>query len=183
MSDSVSKFLIPDEFIMNKIYMIRDKRVMLDEDLAELYGVTTGNLNKAVKRNYTRFPDDFMFQLTKKEFDDLIFQFGISSWGGRRKLPYVFTEQGVAMLSGVLHSDRAIKVNIQIMRVFTRMRELLETHKEILNKLDYLERKEIEHDEKIVLIFEYLRQLENSKKQEQDQKNRKRVGYKRKDEN
>ena len=183
MSDSVSEFLIPDEFIMNKIYMIRDKRVMLDEDLAELYGVTTGNLNKAVKRNYTRFPDDFMFRLTKKEFDDLTFQFGISSWGGRRKLPYVFTEQGVAMLSGVLHSDRAIKVNIQIMRVFTRMRELLETHKEILNKLDYLERKEIEHDEKIVLIFEYLRQLEKSKKQEQDQKNRKRVGYKRKDEN
>jgi hypothetical protein len=87
------------------------------------------------------------------------------------------------MLSGVLHSDRAIKVNIQIMRVFTRMRELLETHKEILNKLDYLERKEIEHDEKIVLIFEYLRQLENSKKLEQDQKNRKRVGYKRMDEN
>ena len=87
------------------------------------------------------------------------------------------------MLSGVLHSDRAIKVNIQIMRVFTRMRELLETHKEILNKLDYFERKEIEHDEKIVIIFEYLRQLENSKKQEKDQKNRKRVGYKRKDEN
>jgi hypothetical protein len=163
--------------------MIRDKRVMLDEDLAELYGVSTGNLNKAVKRNYTRFPDDFMFQLTKEEFDDLKFQIGISSWGGRRKLPYVFTEQGVAMLSGVLHSDRAIKVNIQIMRVFTRMRELLETHKEILNKLDYLERKEIEHDEKIVLIFEYLRQLENSKKLEQDQKNRKRVGYKRMDEN
>ncbi len=98
--------------------MIRDKRVMLDKDLAELYGVTTGNLNKAVKRNYARFPDDFMFQLTKKEFNNLIFQIGISSWGGRRKLPYVFTEQGVAMLSGVLHSDRAIKVNIQIMRVF-----------------------------------------------------------------
>ena len=107
MSDSVSKFLIPDELIMNKIYMIRDKKVMLDEDLADLYGVTTGNLNKAVKRNFTRFPDDFMFQLTKKEFDDLIFQIGISSWGGRRKIPYVFTEQGVAMLSGVLHSERA----------------------------------------------------------------------------
>jgi hypothetical protein len=85
MSDSISKFLIPDKSIMSIIYMIRDKRVMLDEDLAELYGVSTGNLNKAVKRNYTRFPDDFMFQLTKKVFDDLIFQIGISSLGGRRK--------------------------------------------------------------------------------------------------
>jgi hypothetical protein len=85
---------IPDEIITNKIYLIRDKKVMLDEDLAELYGVTTGNLNKAVHRNISRFPEDFMFQLTKDEFDNLIFQFGISSWGGRRKLPFAFTEQG-----------------------------------------------------------------------------------------
>ena len=88
---------------------------MLDKDLAVLYGVTTGNLNKAVKRNIKRFPEDFMFQLTKQEFDNLLFQFGISSWGGIRTLPYAFTEQGVAMLSGVLSSDRAIQVNIQIM--------------------------------------------------------------------
>jgi len=90
--------------------LVRDKKVMLDEDLAELYGVTTGNLNKAVSRNIARFPDDFMFQLTKEEFDNLFFQTGTSSWGGRRKPPSAFTEQGVAMLSGILHSERAIKV-------------------------------------------------------------------------
>ena len=146
---------IPDEIITNKIYVIRDKKVMLDEDLAELYNVTTGNLNKAVKRNIARFPDDFMFQLTIEEYDNLLFHNGRSSWGGRRTPPQVFTEQGVAMLSGVLHSERAIKVNIQIMRVFPRMREMLETNKEILKKLDDLEKRDIEHDEKIMLIFEY----------------------------
>lgn len=112
-----------------KIYLIRNQKVMLDRDLAGLYDVTTGNLNKAVKRNSLRFPEDFMFQLTEKEFKDLIFQNGTSSWGGTRKLPYAFTEQGVAMLSSVLKSERAILVNIHIIRVFTRMRELLLTHK------------------------------------------------------
>jgi hypothetical protein len=106
-------------------------------------------------------------------------QFATSSWGGRRKLPYAFTEQGVAMLSGVLNSKRAIKVNIQIMRVFTRMRKMLETHKAILKKLDDLERKDIEHDKKILLIFEYLKQLEQAKQQELEHKSRKRVGFKR----
>jgi hypothetical protein len=173
---------IPDEIITNKIYVIRGKKVMLDEDLAELYNVTTGNLNKAVKRNIARFPDDFMFQLTIEEYDNLLFHIGRSSWGGRRTPPQVFTEQGVAMLSGVLHSERAIKVNIQIMRVFTRMREMLETNKEILKKLDDLEKRDIEHDEKIMLIFEYIRQLEQVKQQELEQQNRKRVGYKRKEE-
>ncbi|MGC9344426.1 MAG: ORF6N domain-containing protein, partial [Bacteroidales bacterium] len=118
-----NKHTIPDEIITSKIYLIRNKKVMLDEDLAELYGVTTGNLNKAVKRNIARFPDDFMFQLTKEEYDNLLFQIGRSSWGGRRTPPNAFSEQGVAMLSGVLNSERAIKVNIKIMRVFTRMRE------------------------------------------------------------
>jgi len=169
---------IPDEIITSKIYLIRDKKVMLDEDLSELYGVATGNLNKAVNRNISRFPNDFMFRVTKEEFDTLIFQIGTSRWGGRRKLPYVFTEQGVAMLSGVLHSERAIKVNIQIMRVFTRMREMLETHKEILKKLDLLESKDIEQDEKIIIIFEYLKQLEQTKLQESDLKNRRRIGFK-----
>jgi hypothetical protein len=155
---------------------------MLDEDLAELYNVTTGNLNKAVKRNIARFPEDFMLQLTVEEFDDLIFQIGRPSWGGRRTPPYAYTEQGVAMLSGVLHSDRAIRVNIQIMRIFTRMREMLETNKEILKKLDDLERKDIEHDKKILLIFEFLKQLEQAKQQELEQRSRKRVGFKRMDE-
>ena len=110
------------EPIRSKIYEIRGQRVMLDRDLAELYGVTTGNLNKAVKRNIRRFPPDFMFQLTKEEFYELnrnlIFQNGISSWGGTRKLPYAFTQAGLAMLSGVLNSDIAIDANIKIMRVF-----------------------------------------------------------------
>jgi hypothetical protein len=146
--------VIPDELIPNKILVIRDKKVILDNDLAELYDVETRRLNEQVKRNIDRFPADFMFQLSQEEFENLKSQFATSSWGGRRKLPYAFTEQGVAMLSGVLHSDRAIKVNIQIMRVFTRMRKLLEAHKEILKKLDNLEIREIEQDEKIKIIFE-----------------------------
>ena len=114
--------------IQSKIYVIRGQRVMLDRDLAELYQVTTGNLNKAVKRNIRRFPPDFMFQLTKEEFqklkNDLIFQNGISSWGGTRKLPYAFTELGVAMLSSVLNSNTAIDINIKIMRAFVEFRHM-----------------------------------------------------------
>ncbi len=169
--------VLPDEVVMNKIYLIRDVKVMLDKDLAELYGVTTSNLNKAVNRNIIRFPDDFMFQLTKEEFENLMFQIGTSSWGGTRKLPYAFTEQGVAMLSSVLRSDRAIMVNIQIIRIFTRIRYLLESQSEILRKLDWLEKHEFEQDEKIVLIFEYLRQLEQTRQQQEEQSKRKRIGF------
>jgi ORF6N domain len=115
MTKSKAVVKVPDEIIMNQIYYIRGQKVMLDKDLAELYDVTTGNLNKAVKRNIKRFPDDFMFQLTNEEYKNLMFQFGTSSWGGTRKMPFAFTEQGVAMLSGILSSDRAIAVNIQIM--------------------------------------------------------------------
>ena len=117
--------VLADEFLISKIFLIREKKVMLDKDLASLYGVSTGNLNKAVKRNLKRFPDDFMFRLTDNELENLKFQFGTSSWGGTRSLPFAFTEQGVAMLSGVLNSDRAILVNIQIMRIFTKVREML----------------------------------------------------------
>ncbi len=156
----------PDESIISKIYVIRDKKVMLDADLAELYDVETRRLNEQVKRNIARFPEDFMFQLTQEEFENMKSQFAISSWGGRRKPPNAFTEQGVAMLSGVLHSERAIKVNIQIMRVFTRMREVLSTHKDILKKLEQIEKKDIEQ----------------VKQQELDQQNRIRVGFKRKNE-
>ena len=150
---------IPDEVIINKIYLVRGQKIMLDKDLAALYGVTTGNLNKTVKRNIKRFPDDFMFQVTSEEFKNLIFQNGISTWGGTRKMPYAFTEQGVAMLSGVLNSDRAIEVNILIIRIFTRLRELLLTNKDILLKLEQLEKKFAEHDENIQLIFSALKQL------------------------
>ena len=137
------------ERIKSLIYEIRDVKVMLDKDLADLYHVTTGNLNKAVKRNIRRFPSDFMFQLNKTEFEqlksDLIFQNGISSWGGTRKLPFAFTEQGVAMLSGVLHSDIAIDVNISIMRAFVALRrlpalirntDLIEAKREIMDYID-----------------------------------------------
>lgn len=117
------------QIIQSKIYEIRGHKVMLDRDLAELYQVTTGNLNKAVKRNIKRFPSDFMFQLTLEEFEqlkaNLIFQNGTSNWGGTRKLPYAFTEQGLAMLSGILNSDTAIQVNINIMRAFVAIRQLI----------------------------------------------------------
>lgn len=181
MTEKTDRPAIPDEKISSKIYFIRDMKIMLDEDLAKLYGVTTGNLNKAVKRNISRFPEDFMFLLKKDELDGLIFQNGRSSWGGRRTLPYAFSELGVAMLSGVLTSEVAIEVNIQIMRVFARMRKMFETHKPILKKLEYLEKKDLEQDEKIMLIFKYLKQLEKVRKQEFDQQKRKPIGYKRKE--
>ena len=151
--------LIPDERIANKIYLIRDQKVMLDRDLAKLYGVATFNLNKAVNRNLDRFPEDFMYKLSKEEAKDLIFQFGISSWGGVRKLPYVFTEQGVAMLSSVLRSKRAIQVNIAIMRTFVKLKAILSTHKELAHKLNELERKIEKHDVDIQSVFEAIRQL------------------------
>ena len=140
------------QLIQSKIYEIRGHKVMIDRDLAELYQVTTGNLNKSVQRNIKRFPSDFMFQLTKEEFDqlktNLIFQNGISNWGGTRKLPYAFTEQGLAMLSGILSSDTAIQVNINIMRAFVAMRRLIsnppvdknaELREEMKKLKDYME--------------------------------------------
>jgi len=154
MSDTVAV-----EVIATRILEIRGKKVMLDRDLAKLYGVATRNLNKAVKRNSERFPEDFMYQLTNEEVTSLMFQFGTSSWGGTRKLPYVFTEQGVAMLSGVLNSKRAIRVNILIMRAFTKLRELLLSHKDLAIKLEALEKKYAEHDEKIQAIFNAIKQL------------------------
>ena len=172
------KLRLPDEVVMEKIHFIRGKKVMLDRDLADLYGVTTGNLNKAVIRNIARFPDDFMFQLTKEELDNLIFQIGRSSWGGLRKLPRAFSEQGVAMLSGVLNSERAINVNIHIIRVFSRMREMLTSHKDILKKLEELERKDIEQDDKIILILEYIKQLEKARQDVEEFQERPRIGFK-----
>ena len=142
--------------IENKILLFRGKKVMLDRDLALLYEVTTGNLNKAVSRNLDRFPDDFMFLLNKKEFKSLMFQNGISSWGGTRKTPRVFTEHGILMLSSVLNSKRAVMVNIQIMRVFTKLRELLATHKDLQRKIEDMESK---YDEQFKIVFEAIRQL------------------------
>jgi hypothetical protein len=147
--------------IEETILLIRGQKVMLDRDLAILYGVTTFNLNKAVKRNLDRFPTDFMFQLTTEEAENLKFHFGISSsgHGGRRYLPYAFTEQGVAMLSGVLRSPRAVQVNVAIMRAFVRLREALSLHKDLAHKLVELERKIEGHDASIHSLFEAIRRL------------------------
>lgn len=167
--------IIPDEILMSKIYYIRGYKVMLDEDLAELYEVETKQLKRQVRRNIDRFPEeDFMFELTREELENLRSQIGTSSWGGSRYMPMAFTEQGVAMLSSVLNSARAIKVNIQIIRIFTRMREMLLTHKDILLKLEQLESKVTGHDEDIRIIFGYLKELLNP-----PQEPRPRIGFRR----
>ena len=150
--------IIPIERIESHIYLMRGKKVMLDRDLAALYGVTTGALNQAVRRNSARFPTDFCFQMTEKESQNLISQFVISSLkhGGLRKIPFVFTEQGVAMLSSVLKSERAIQVNIQIIRTFCRLREVLIGHEELRLKLEALEKT---YDEQFKIVFDALRGL------------------------
>ncbi len=160
------KDLIPQEAIERKIYLIRGHKVMLDRDLARLYGVPTKRLKEQVRRNLRRFPADFMFQLTAHKFVILRSQFATSSWGGERYLPYLFTEQGVAMLSSVLNSERAIEVNIAIMRAFVRLREILLTHKDLAAKIAALELKYknhdmrfMEYDKHITAIFEAIKKL------------------------
>ena len=173
---------INDEKVTNKIYTIRDKKVMLDKDLAEMYGVETRVLNQAVKRNEKRFPEDFMFQLTEKEFNKWKAQNMDSTFANMsyRKLPNAFTENGVAMLSSVLNSVTAIDVNIQIIRIFTRLREVLLTHKDVLLKIEQLEKKVYKqgtkmkkHEDEIQLIFDAVRQLLDP-----HQVPRKKIGYK-----
>jgi len=178
MNNSIS---ISDETVINKIYLIRGKKVMLDRDLAEMYGVETRRLNEQVNRNYKRFPNDFMFRLTTGEYKNLKSQNAISRWGGTRKLPNVFTEQGVAMLSSVLNSETAIHVNIQIIRIFTRIREVLSTHKDILLKLEQLEKKMLmqenkvnRHEEEILIVFNALKKLIN----QPEAPPRKQIGFK-----
>ena len=152
--------LVPVEAIEGKILLIRGQKVMMSTHLAELYGVETRVLNQAVKRNINRFPEDFMFQLNNFEADQLVSQNVIPHrkyFGG--SLPYAFTEQGVAMLSSVLNSERAVQVNIAIIRAFVKLREMLSTHKELTHKLAQLERKIEKHDENIKLIFNAIRQL------------------------
>lgn len=170
--------IIPQEVIINKIYSIRGQKVMLDSDLAELYGVETKRLNEQVKRNNSRFPDDFMFQLTIQEWENLKSQIATSSWGGRRKLPYAFTEHGVLMLSSVLNSDRAIAVNIHIMRVYTKLKEMLLIHKDVLIELENIKQKIGSNSNNIELIFNYLKQFEQAKQQELDYQNREKIGFK-----
>lgn len=158
--------LVAEQKILNKIYVVRAEKVMLDEDLAAMYSVETKQLKRQVRRNIERFPKDFMFELTKKEFENLRSQIGTSNWGGTRYMPMAFTEQGVAMLSSVLNSKTAIEVNIRIIRVFTKLREYALTHKEILMQLAKMEKemmssnKNIERNSKdIENIFMVLKEL------------------------
>jgi len=154
----VKAAIIPSPLITQKIYFVRSNRVMLDTDLAKLYGVATKNLNRAVKRNAERFPLDFMFQLSPDELQNLRFQTGTSrrEHGGRRFAPYAFTEQGIAMLSSVLHSQRAVQVNVAIMRTFVRLREMLSTHEDLRRKIDALEKR---YDARFQAVFDTIRQM------------------------
>ena len=174
MAKKETRISVPEEKILNQIFVIRGQKVMLDKDLAQLYRVSTGNLNKAVLRHIKRFPSDFMFRLRAQEYKNLIFQNGISSWGGRRKLPYVFTEQGVAMLSGILNSDRAISVNIQIMRVFTRIRQALIDNTELRLIIEEIRKKTDNNTKNIEVVFQYLDELIEKKEKNNT---RKKIGY------
>lgn len=153
--------MLPDEVVISKIYLIRESRVMLDMDLAELYDVETKYLKRAVRRNLIRFPEDFMFEQTRKELIDWRRQFGTSNRDkmGLRVPPFAFTEHGVLMLACVLNSEKAVLVNIQIVRIFIRLREMSLTNKDILQRLKEFEKGLSDHDDKIRLIFEYLKQL------------------------
>jgi len=180
MSDKNSQVAIPEELIMNKIMIVRGIKVMIDSDLAELYGVTTKRLNEQVKRNARRFPVDFMFQLTEQEKQEVV---AICDHLKRIRfspnLPYVFTEHGAVMLASVLNSDRAIIGNIQIVRIFARMRQLVENQQDALRKIEQLQKNDVEQDQQILLIFEYLRQLEQRNQQQPEFKERRRIGFKR----
>ena len=169
-----SKHILSEETISNTIYFIRNQKVMLDRDLATLYGIETKRLNEQVKRNLSRFPEDFMFQLTENEFQNLKSQIATSSWGGTRKLPYAFTEHGVLMLSSVLNSEKAIQTNIQIMRIFTKVRQMLLDTTEM--KLDIVQiQKKLENQGKnIELVFSYLDELTEKK----EERPRTKIGYK-----
>jgi phage regulator Rha-like protein len=166
----------PNEVIIDKIYLIRGQKVMIDRDLAELYQVETKVLKQSIKRNISRFPEDFMFEMTKEELENWRSQFVTSNSDkmGLRYLPFAFTEQGVAMLSSVLNSERAIQMNIQIIRIFTKMKEMALTHSDILLKLESLEKQSSKHNQEIQYIFKALKQLVNSPKEEE----RIRIGYK-----
>jgi len=169
------KLIMPDEIIINKIFYIRDQKVMLDSDLAGLYGVETRVLNQAINRNIDRFPSDFMFQLSDREWANLKSQFVISSWGGRRTLPFVFTEHGVLMLSSVLNSKQAIQVNIQVMRIFTRIRQMFMDNTELRLEIEKIKTKLDNQDKNMEVVFRYLDELLEKK---EEPKPRKRIGYK-----
>jgi len=166
---------VTEEIIIGRIHIIRDQKVMLDEDLAELYHVTTGRLNEQVKRNLKRFPGDFMFQLTEIEFESLISQIATSKRGGRRKPPFAFTDLGVAMLSSVLNSDYAISTNIQIMRVFARLKQISITHAELQLAIEEIKQKTLNNSSNIEILFSYFDELLDKK---ENPVPREQIGYK-----
>jgi len=166
--------ILPDEAVMSKIYFIREQKVMIDRDLAELYGVKAIRLREQVKRNQIRFPENFMFQLTEQEIEDMVSQNAIpskQSLGG--SLPYAFTEHGVLMLSNVLKSERAVQMSIRIIELFVKLREMLVLHKDVQLLVEQVEKKLVKQDEKIEVLFAYLRKFT-----EKDDQPRKRIGYK-----
>jgi hypothetical protein len=167
--------IISEETISDKIYFIRNQKVMLDRDLALLYGIENKRLNEQVKRNISRFPEDFMFQLNQIEFQNLKSQIATSSWGGSRKLPFAFTEHGVLMLSSVLNSDKAIQTNIQIMRIFTKVRQMLLDTTDLKIDIIQIQKKLENHDKNIELVFSYLDELTEK---EEKTKPRTKIGYK-----
>lgn len=167
--------IIPNEVISDKIYFIRNQKVMLDKDLAELFDVETKRINEQVRRNSLKFPEHFMFQLNEYEYEILKSQFATSSWGGTRKLPYVFTEHGILQLSNVLKSERATQMSIKIIEVFIEMREYLIQNLSLRNEIEEIRKKLNNHDKNIELVFNYLDEL--MEKQENTEP-RKKIGYK-----
>jgi hypothetical protein len=176
MEKSSQPIVIPETLVTSKIYVVRNKKIMLDRDLAELYEVETKVLNQAVKRNIERFPDEFMFHLTIEEFEILRSQIVTSSWGGTRYLPMAFTEYGVAMLSSVLRSKRAIEVNIQIMLIFSKIREMLLDTLSMKLDIEELKRRLSNQDKNLELVFSYLDELIEKK---ENANPRKPIGFKR----
>ena len=170
-----AKSIVSDVLIMNKIFFIREQKVMLDSDLAQLYGIETRRLNEQVARNIERFPEDFMFRLNQEEFNILISQSATSKHGGRRTLPYVFTEHGVLMLSSVLNSQQAIQVNIQVMRIFARIRQMFMDSTELRLEIEKIKTKLDNHGKNMEIVFRYLDELIEKN---DTPKARKRIGYK-----
>jgi hypothetical protein len=177
MSKQSTEVFIPDEVVMNKIYLIRNQKIMLDRDLAELYGVNTKVLKQAVRRNITRFPQDFMFEMNKEEFEIWRSQIVTSKEDlqGLRYMPFCFTEQGVTMISCILNSERAIHVNIQIIRIFTRFRQMLGDNTELRLEIEKIKNKLNNHDKNIDMVFQYLDELLDEKVQPES--SRKPIGY------
>ena len=182
MEDQSSAIAIPEEIIFSKIFLVRNKQVILDRDLADFYQVETKQLKRAVRRNINRFPEDFMIELSLEEFQLLRSQFGTSSWGGSRYSPMAFSEHGIVMLASVLHSQKAISVNIQIVRAFLKMREILNSQNIMFSRLRKVETDQIRQGEKISQIFKLLEEIGKENGKREEHQNRKRVGFRREDE-